>query len=124
VAFAHALNWAALACAGISAAGVAWMLTRSLPVRLEKRLREAEMLATEGAGTAQSIKTHYAAFLEDADRILTSIERKRASISSAESKAAAREQQRAGAAGGGQNPGPGATRDELRQWAAQSGYLS
>lgn len=81
------------------------------------------MLATEAAGTAQSIKTHYAAFLEDADRILTSIERKRASISSAESKAAAREQARAGPGGGGQ-PTAGMSRDELRQWAAQSGMLS
>lgn len=120
--FAHALNWLALACALISGGAVAWMVLQSTPAAVEKRLRDAERISVEAHTRVGELTTRYVAFLEDADRILMAVERKRASISTAESKANAREARAVQA--GEFGPQPGASREELRSWAASKGYLS
>lgn len=111
-----ALNALALACACLSVAAAGWMVFRALPATLEKRLREAERMALDSHQRAGQLSTSWAAFLEDAERVLLAVERKRASVSAAEHRRNA-------------NAGPDSakqpqTRDEWRAWAAGQGVFN
>lgn len=75
-------------------------------------------MAVDAHDKASSLSALWAAFQEDAERILMAVERKRASVSAAEHRRGRAE------ANAVEAERPPQTRDELRAWAAGRGFLS